>query len=246
MLLPRPCHESYQGDTHAAYTVPEKFWEDRHDSLGTSTSENYKLRCNASWPLPCTPLTGISDRRAAAAWRDAFDIRPRDWLKQLATALETSESRLYKDLVVARELHRQQGGPVAALRFSWKFVETSLRCPTRRHGSGCSRKRWRAAGTLAELENAIQKAKNQTPHAGGRPMRVPKSADQGLQQLQSLSIKWLKFVEVIWQQGDESLLHRLSAMPASELSPAMLRPWCSKAATSSSRSAPRRWRSRRP
>jgi hypothetical protein len=150
-----------------------------------------------------------------AAWRDAFDIQPRDWLQQLATALETSKSRLYKDLVFAREYTGREVEQLEALGCSWKVVETAQRLPDKKARKRLLKEALESGWNVAELENAIQKTKNQTPHAGGRPMRVPGSVEQGLQQLQLLSGKWLKFFEVIWQQGDESVLKRLKDVPSS-------------------------------
>lgn len=56
----------------------------------------------------------------------------RDWLQQLATALEVSKSRLYKDLVFAREYIGKEVEQLEARGFLWKHVETAQRLPDKK------------------------------------------------------------------------------------------------------------------
>jgi hypothetical protein len=72
---------------------------------------------------------------------------------------------------------------------------------------------------VAELESAIQEAQEQPPHAGGRPLRKPKTAKQVLQQTQNLSRKWLKY----HQKVVIGVLHGLNNMAALGLSQDLLR-----------------------
>lgn len=135
--------------------------------------------------------------------QDAAEKRDPGWVKDLAAALELSKSNLVKmrkfasDFTLAEVQQLEQQGS------NWGMITVI------QHVSVKNRKEFLqqalAKGwNISDLKAAVQRRFG-AHHAGGRPLRKPKTARGGVCELERLSERWLRYYQEVWTGDDDPL-----------------------------------------